>query len=262
MRWLVSRVSSAAGWIVVFVVFAAPRPATAGPLLPINFTSNGPAVQDLDSGVLNYNATTHDFNFTDTNPFPWLLITPAYSIPSNPNFFTPPGLFDVGMAASLSIDLSVNNSGQLIAGGTGFTLFGAVDIDGDTVDDPKGTTAMTLLTGTIKAFGTNGPGPAPVTFNGLFQVTGGLLSAPLTLSNNDHIGALFVPGSLDGFTITAETVTSGILGNFASNFGASPNKVYAGAFVPEPSGLVLVLSGATTVCGYVLMRRRFAAARP
>jgi hypothetical protein len=260
MRWLVSGVSSAAGWLVVFVVLAAPRPTTAGPLLPINFTP-APGVQ-ATSGTLMYTASTLDFNLSTTDPNALTLFTPFYSTPSNPN--SPfAGFFDLGLPAALTIDLHVNASGNLVAGGTGFTLSGAVDIDGDGLDDPKGPpTAMTLLTGTITAFGTNGPGPGPVTFNGLFQVTGGRLTAPMTLSNNDNIGALFTIGSRDGFAITAEQSISGILGDFRADFKASPDKTYAGAFVPEPGALVLVLSGTVTLCGYVLVRRRFAAARP
>jgi hypothetical protein len=261
MRRLVSRILGATGWVVVLVLLAAPRPSCGAPLIGITFAPNGPGVDAL-SGTLSYNASTLDFNATTTDPNALTLITPAYSIVSNPNFLTA-GFFDATQPAALTFDLHVNASGNLVAGGTGFTLSGAVDIDGDGLDDPKGTTtAMTLLTGSITSFGTNGPGPPTVTFNGLFRVTGGLLTGPLTLSNNDKISALFPIGSFAGFTLAAENVSSGILGDFRSSFSSSTVKPYAGAFVPEPGGLVLGLTGALAVCGYVLVRGRCAAAPP
>jgi hypothetical protein len=211
---------------------------------------------------LAYNSGTQDFNATFTDPNALTLITPQYSVPSNPNFLTA-GFFDPSLPASMTFDLHVNASGNLVAGGTGFTLTGAVDIDGDGIDDPKGTTtSMTLLTGTITAFGTNGPGPPTVTFDGLFKVTGGVLTGPLTLSNNDHIGALFAIGSIGGFTLDAENVASGILGNFVSSFSSTSVKTFAGSVLPEPGGLALILSGAPVVCGYVVLRARRAARRP
>jgi hypothetical protein len=107
-----------------------------------------------------------DFNATTSDPNALTRITAKYSNPSHPNFLTA-GFFDPSQPAALTFDVHVNASGNLVAGGTGFTLSGAVDIDGDGLDDPKRTTtAMTLLTGTITAFGTNGPGPPTVTFNG------------------------------------------------------------------------------------------------
>jgi hypothetical protein len=230
--------------------------------LGINFTTNGPGIDAL-SGTLSYTSGTQDFQATTTDPNALTLITPAYSTPSNPNFPTA-GFFYAtpGPATALSFDLHADASGKLVAGGTGFSLVGAVDIDGDGLVDPKGTTtSMTLLTGNITAFGTNGPGPPTVTFNGLFQVTGGILTAPMTLSNNDHIAALFPIGTVLGFTLAAENVTSGILGDFRSSFASSMVKPYGGAFVPEPGGLVLVLSGAIAGGGYLLVRGRFAAAR-
>jgi hypothetical protein len=260
MRRLVSRLPSAAGWLVVLVLLAASRISYGSPLIGINFTPNGPGVDAL-IGTLSYNASTLDFNATTTDPNALTLITPAYSTPSNPNFLTA-GFFDPTLAAALTFDVHVNASGNLVAGGTGFSLSGAVDIDGDGLDDPKGTTtSMTLLTGTITNFGTNGPGPPTVTFNGVFRVTGGLLTGPLTLSNNNTIPALFPVGSFDGFTLAAENVSSGILGDFRSSFSSTMVKPYAGAFVPEPGSLVLALSGAVTVCGYLMSRGRFASAR-
>jgi hypothetical protein len=260
MRRLISRGGCAIGWIMILVLFGAPRASCGGPLLGINFTPNGPGIDAL-SGALSYNATTLDFNASTTDPNALTLITPTYSAPSNPNFLTA-GFFDPTLSAALTFDVHVNASGALVPGGTGFSLTGAVDIDGDGLDDPRGTTtAMTLLTGNITAFGTNGPGPPPVTFNGLFQVTGGLLTGPLTLSNNDKIAALFPIGSFEGFSLTAENTSAGILGDFRSSFSSSTVKPYAGAFVPEPGGLVLVLSGAAFACGCLLVRGRLIRAR-
>jgi hypothetical protein len=206
------------------------------------------------SGSLTYNATTGDFNATTTNPDALTLVTPAY-----PNG----GAFDHSISAALTFDVHLDANGNIVAGGTGFSLTGAVDIDGDKHDDPSGTTTpQTLLTGTITAFGTNGPGPPTVTFNGLFQVTGGLLSGPLTLSGGASIPALFPVGSIDGFMLSSEQVTSGILGDFTSDFSSNKVKSYAGVVTPEPGGLLLVLSGAALMCGYVLVCGRRAEARP
>jgi hypothetical protein len=227
-------------------------PCRAG-LVPITFDNNAPALQGF-SGTLTYNASTGDFNASSTDPNSVVLTSNTYG----------DSFFDPSLPFSLTFDAHINPAdGQLVAGGMGFQLNGAIDIDGDGIDDPPGTTtSQSLLTGTIFAFGTNGPAPPTVTFNGLFDVTGGLLTKPVALTGGGTAAPFFQVGATEGFTLSAENVTSGILGNFTQNFSSSTVKPFVQATVPEPSSLVLALIEVAALCGFADLRRRSATSRP
>jgi hypothetical protein len=226
-------------------------------LIPITFVTNGPTVSGAN-GTLTYNAGTGAFDAS--------VLEPANDPSFNSLIFTPAGqplnlvFLDPAMGTvSLTFDLKVNTSGNFVSSGTGVTLKGAVDVDGDGTDDASGT----LLTGTIFAFGAGAAGPPTVTFNGLFHVTGGLLTGPITLSGGGTLPIQFPVGATGGFDLFAENVTSGILGNFAASFSSSSVKPSVGLVVPEPGSLMLALFGIVTLGGSRLaQRRRFALSRP
>jgi hypothetical protein len=170
----------------------------------------------------------------------------------NPVFLDP----DTTGSAGLTIDLIVNQNGNFAGPGAGVRLTGAIDFNGDGIDDVSSTAASPLLAGTITAFGTDPAGPPTRSFDGYFRVTGGLLTSPITIIGTGQIiPPEFGVGSQGGFFISAENVTNGILGNYTQNFSSDRTKPLIGA-VPEPGGLVLALSGATTLCGFGWVRRR------
>jgi hypothetical protein len=153
--------------------------------------------------------------------------------------------------ATLSFGLTVDRNGNFVSNGTGVALTGGVDIDGDGTDDASGT----LLTGAITAFGAGPAGPPTVGFNGLFRVTGGLLTSPVILSDGGKLPAQFPIGSVGGFIVFAEDVTSGILGDFAASFASDRVKPNLGLAIPEPGSLMLALAGTVALGGYGLVRR-------
>jgi hypothetical protein len=203
----------------------APSTCSADFLLPLDFEPGGPTVNGSNGGI-TYNATTGEFKATLTGP------TLVYAAP----FVTPKG-FALISGGSLTMDLMVNQSGAFVANGTGVTLTGTVTINGAVFTGA-------LLTGVITAFGSQDPGPPTRDFNGYFTVTGGALTQTMTGTGGMAVSGGFGVGQPGGFLLSAENVTSGTLGDFTHDFSSSADKPLLGVTVPEPSTLVLWLTGA------------------
>jgi hypothetical protein len=240
--------SSSLGCLVIATaVLGAAWPASShATLITSSYVPGGPTFQAV-GGTLTYDSGTKVF---DASLLP-VVYTPAGS-PGNLVFFdptTPDGNL------SLTVDLRVDNNGKFLSNGSGVTLVGALDFDSDGTDDANGT----LLTGNILAFGAGNPGQTPGSlpypFNGLFKVTGGLLSQPVPLTGGGTLAAEFPVGTLGGFNLSAETQVSGIVGNFAQSFSASNVKSDTGIVAPEPSGILMALIGSATLAGCALVRR-------
>jgi hypothetical protein len=228
-----------AGWALAAVgalLLFAP-PGRAG-LVPVTLDPNGPVVTSFD-GSLSYtfNGSTGGHFHSDTTP---LILTGDF-LGNNSAFFD---------SSSVSIDLNVTKTGSLVGTGT-FQLTGAVDLNGDHIDDATGT----LLTGTITAFGAN-QGPPTDPFDGVFQITGGLLTAPVSLSGGGTQAPGFRIGQAGGFFLFAEDVTQGTLGDFSHSFASDSTKSQVGVVIPEPATAVLgLLAGALLGCRSAVRRR-------
>jgi hypothetical protein len=198
----------------------------AGGLIPITLDPNGPTIQGLIGGTLSYNASTGEF-LSQTIP----TVLSAGSLPP-----PPPTLFD--FTGTTSIDLFVNTDGSFRGNGSGLSISGGTLTlgDGTTVTGP-------FLTGTITAFGAQPAGPPTLVFDGLFQVTGGSLTAPIALNGGGNLPAVFTVGQTAGFIVNAENVTSGTLGDFMSSFSSNSVKDVEGAIVPEPWSVFQGLTG-------------------
>jgi hypothetical protein len=224
------------------ILLAAPARSGYGDLVNPGFVPNAPAIE-ADFANLSYNASTKVFDVSVNDPNLLTYFTQQ--------FFPLGGFFDPAVPASLDINLLVDNNGNFKANGLGITLTGAIDVDGDGIDDVSGT----LLNGTVTAFGSQTAGPPTRSFDGLFDITGGLLSQTIDLSTGGTLFGGFPVGATGGFLLAAENVTSGILGNFAASFSSDSVKVDPiSTVVPEPGGLVLVLSGIVILCGHRLLR--------
>lgn len=239
----------ALAYAMCVLLSAQSRSCRAG-LIPITYQTNGPTVTGAN-GTLSYNASSSVLQASVLEPandpnFNSLIFVPAGQ-PTNLVYLDP-----ASGSASLVINLKVDANGNFLANGTGVTLTGAVDIDGDGTDDASGT----LLTGKIIAFGAQQAGPAPWDFDGLFQITGGLLTQPFPLSGGGIQDTQFPIGAIAGFNVEAEHVTSGILGDFSQNFSSDLVKPTIGLTVPEPGSMALTLTGGTTLCLVGLIRRR------
>lgn len=228
-----------AGWALAAVValLLLPPPGRAG-LVPVTLDPNGPTIDSFDGGTLTYNALTGNFH-SDTTP----LSLSGTFLPGSPI------VFDLGFPSDLSIDLTVNHAGNLVGTGT-FQLTGALDLDGDGTDDASGT----LLTGTITDFGAN-RGPPTDPFDGIFRITGGLLTAPVSLSGGGSESVGFHVGQAGGFFLFAEDVTQGTLGDFSHSFASDSAKSEVGVVVPEPATAVLGLLGGVLLACRVAGRR-------
>jgi len=215
-------------------------------LIPITLDPNGPTIQGEIGGTLSYNAGTGEFQ-SQTIP----TVLGAASLP-NPMF----ALFD--FTGTTTIDLFVNADGSFNSNGSGLS------ISGGSLTLPDGTVVSgPFLSGTITAFGADPPGPATRNFDGLFQVTGGSLTAPIALISGGSLPALFTVGQTGGFFVSAEDVTSGTLGDFTSSFSSDSVKDEEGALiVPEPSSLFVGLAGTGLVLGWVAARKTARAACP
>ena len=136
----------------------------------------------------NYTASSDTFLIT-ANPLTFTNVTPPPHIVTTPR--------------SLTVDIEVDNSGNLVAGsGTANDLVvdGTVDPNGA---GPDPTDSGQLLTGEITAFGYAGAGPMSA-FDMRFTVTGGLMAS-------------YFAGDDIGMTVGAENSES-FNGNFNAGF--------------------------------------------
>jgi hypothetical protein len=193
------------------------------------------------NGTLTYNATTGNFH---SESLPVTIASPDY--PGGVATFV-----NGAVPNQVIIDLSVNKSGQLIGTGT-LQIFGTLAFN------PAGTVDVSglLLSGTITAFGAEAPGPPTRDFNGLFTITGGALTQDVPLSGGGTVFGGFPLGSVGGFTLSAENVTSGTLGDFTADFSSDDIKDQVGLVVPGPSARVLAVIGSAGLAGAGVRRRR------
>jgi len=228
--------SAGLSFTVGFVFCFASHACQAG-LLSLQLS---PPVISSANGSLSYNAISDVFH---SETIPALISDP--SLPGGTGSF-------IGAGNQMTIDLLVDHNGSFVSSGTGFTMMGNVDLDNDGTADASGL----LLSGTIIAFGADAAGPPSVAFDGLFAIQGGALTHDISLSGGGTLFGGFPLGRTGGFSLAAEDVVSGILGNFAANFASSSVEGNAGLLpVPEPSSFVL---GMTPFVGFGLMavRRR------
>lgn len=234
-------------WILACVVglLLAEEPARCrADLFPFTFVPGGPSVIDIN-GTLTYDATSGHFQDAST----------ASTL--NASYILPRGFAPIS-SGTVNIDLFVNQNGQFVSGGAGFTLLGSVTINGNMISGL--TAADPLLQGSITTFGADLPGPPTRSFNGLFTVRGGALTKAGTGQSGSPVFSL---GSLGGFLLSAENVTSGILGNFTQNFSSSSVKSTDGsAMVPEPGALTLALVALAATGGWGWVRGRWARSGP
>lgn len=213
-------------------------------LIPITLDPNGPTISGEIGGTLSYDAATGEF-LSQTIP----TVLGGSTVPSMLAFFD--------FTGTTSIDLFVNADGSFRGNGGGLSISGGslTLADGTTVTGP-------FLTGTITAFGAQPAGVPTLTFDGLFQVTGGSLTAPIALNSGGSLPALFTVGQTGGFFVSAEDVTSGTLGDFTSSFSSDSVKDQEGAIVPEPSSLFLGFASTSLVLCWVAARKAARAACP
>jgi len=205
-------------------------------LIPITLDPNGPTIQGV-SGSLSYNAGPGEFQ-SQTTP----AVLGAASLPGMLAFFDFTGTTTINLFVNANGSFKSNGSGLSISGGT-LSLS-----DGTVVTGP-------FLIGTITDFGADPAGPATRNFDGLFQISGGSLTAPITLIGGGTLPALFNVGQTGGFIVSAENVTSGTLGDFTSSFSSDSVKDEVGALVPEPPSLFMGLVGAGLVLGRLAVRK-------
>ena len=210
-------------------------------LLPVNFQPGSPIISG-SNGSLTYNAATDDFDVTLTGS------SLFYAAP-----FVQPRGFAL-FSGSLTIDLEVDHNGDFIANGAGLILLGTVTINGATF---TGTAANPLLTGRITDFGSQAAGPPTRDFDGYFTITGGALTQTMTGTGGQPVFGGFPVGSSGTFLLSAENVTSGILGDFSHDFSSSSVKPEGGVTaIPEPSSLNLLLTAAVVLGAWGLWRKR------
>jgi hypothetical protein len=208
--------------IVQFLL--APSLCRAGPLLPVELQQDAPMVSG-SNGSLTYAAATGDFHAALTGS------SLVYAAPSvTPRGFAP-------FSGSLTMDMIVDHNGNFVSNGSGMVLTGSVTINGAVFTG-------TLLTAKVTAFGADDAGPPNRTFDGLFEITGGALTTTQPGTGGQDVFGGFSVGSTGGFSLFAENVTGGTLGDFTQNFASTGNKPLIGVLTPEPSTLVLALTGA------------------
>jgi hypothetical protein len=139
---------------------------------------------------------------------------------------------------SFSLDATVSNTGQLIAGT--LTISGGLDYG----------PSMTLLTGDLTALGYQDPGdPNNDLFDWLFQVTGGALAS-------DYGGI----GATGGINLDAEfgSAPNPFTGDWSFDYdnGAGQNGIAQVFPVPEPSSFLLLLVGGVLCAGACRMRSK------
>jgi len=176
------------------------------------------------------------------------------------NFVTSTVYAPIAGSDLATLDLTVNSSGNLVGTGS-LTVTGALDIDGDGINDVN---ESTLLTGKITALGTATAGPAPWEFDGLMSFTGGTLTQPsIPLSGGGAFTNLFQVGGAGAFDLVVEQQNSGILGDFSSSFsGNSIKQIAAGVPTPEPDTATLTVLAVATIAGWGALRRLSGRIRP
>jgi hypothetical protein len=205
--------------------------------LILSFNPGSPTILG-NNGTLAYNASTGNFD---------AVLTP---LTYNAAFVLPRGFatFAASPAAQLTIDLTVDKNGNFVSNGTGLSLTGSVTINGQTFASSPGNP---LLTGPITDFGSQAPaGPAPFNFEGVFSITGGVLT-----TTKGTVNGGFQIGTPGGFILNAENTTSGILGDFQASFSSSSVKINPlGSLVPEPGSMVQMITGLFLLAGWSLRR--------
>jgi hypothetical protein len=209
-------------WVSGLVLLGPAQLGHGGSLLPFQLDPNGPAVAAIN-GRLSYSAATGEFSAS--------IVPLTYS-----SLDLPGGGFIRFPGGTETIDLFVNPDGTFRTDGTGMQLNGTLSIGGTTISG-------TLLTGAITAFGAESPGLPVREFNGLFHITGGLLTAPIALTGGGILPSQFpLGGAAGGFILFAETASAGTLGDFTRDFSSSKVKKIEGlTSVPEPASWVLAM---------------------
>jgi hypothetical protein len=185
-------------------------PATTNLLnMPVTF----PLLSYDNGGTTSYDANTDAFR---VDAFP---IAIRVNAASPPRFITPP----VGAAEFFTISIVVDGAGNLVGGGGGddLSIFGSVDLNGDTIVDAAGS----LLTGRVTGFGFQNNGTTDL-FDFTFVVTGGALAQ------------FFAPNVAVGLQSERSTFAN----SFQVSFGGGA-KGTLGSTIPEPASLVLFGAG-------------------
>lgn len=235
-------------------LFLIAAPICQADLVPFTPNQNY-AVVFGSNGTLAYNASSGNFQ-SDSMP---LSYTSPFTVSNDSGgiaLFTGDGSMN-----DVSINLLVNPDGSFKGGGTGLTITGSIDIDTDGHDDVVTSGPNTpLLTGDVYAFGAQAAGPPTIVFNGLFTITGGLLTQNVNLSGGGSTFGGFPLGAIGGFILDAQNVTSGTLGDFTQDFSSDSVKATAGvATVPEPATSTLLLAAVALLW---MMRHRTRRGRP
>jgi hypothetical protein len=224
-------------WAAGLLLLGPGRLCQGGSLLPFQLDPNGPAVAGINGG-LTYNAATGEFSAS--------VVPLTYS-----SLDLPGGGFIRFEGGRETIDLFVNPDGTFRTDGTGMQLNGTLSIGGTTISG-------TLLSGEITKFGAESSGPPVREFNGLFDITGGLLTAPIPLRGGGILSSQFpLGGAAGGFLLFAENATRGTPGDFTRDFSSGKVKKLDGlALVPEPASWVLaaIASLVLSTVGFVRYR--------
>jgi phage baseplate assembly protein gpV len=205
--------------IVLGLAAAGPSSAT---LLdnPMQF----PLLSFDNGGVLNYDATTDSLR-VDAFPIALRLA------PGAPPRFITPSPPDAGefFTIAISVDSSGNFAGG--SGGDDLSIFGFIDLDGDSVVDVGGL----LLTAEATGFGFQDSGGPTDLFDFAFTITGGGLAGLFT----------------SGVVVTLQSERSTFAGSFDSSFSGGAKGTLSST--PEPASLLLLGVG---VSGLTFLGRR------
>ena len=194
--------------------------ATGASATLLNLPMTFPLLSFDNGGTTTYNAAADAF-LVNANPVAIRLGTPQA-----PQFITPAP--DGGEFFRIAVE--VDSSGNLVGGNPGddLSVFGQVDLNGDSIIDASGS----LLTGEVTGFGFQNNGTTDL-FDFSFHVTGGLL-APF-----------FSPQVV----VAMQSERSTFNGSFQDNFGGGA-KGTLGDLVPEPASLVLFGAGVLGLGAY------------
>lgn len=195
-------------WVGLAAGLALAGPASATLLqnpmdLPLLSFDNGGSTT-YNGGILNVEA----------NPIALRLTAGA-----TPRFVTPVPGGDEYFRIGVQLDALGNLVGGLV-GLNDLEIFGAVDLDGDNVQETQGV----LLTGEVTAFGSQNGGSTDL-FDFAFTVTGGLLAEQM--------------GGLVGVSLQSEN--SSFTGSFAEPFGGKAKGTLG--VIPEPTTALLLAAG-------------------